>query len=67
MNCYLGIGKSSRTWRPARREDQKDVGFAGWKPWSAYPSLESPACPPAGRGKMSVSSQRGRRAETRTG
>jgi hypothetical protein len=30
MNCCLGIGKSSRTWRPAQREDQKDVGLAGW-------------------------------------
>jgi hypothetical protein len=25
-----GIGKSSKTWRPARREDQKDVGLGGW-------------------------------------
>jgi hypothetical protein len=32
MNCCLGIGKSSRTWRPARREDQKDVGLGGWLP-----------------------------------
>jgi hypothetical protein len=30
MNCCLGIGKSSKTWRPARREDQKDVGLGGW-------------------------------------
>jgi hypothetical protein len=30
MNYCLGIGKSSRTWRPAQREDQKDVGLAGW-------------------------------------
>ena len=30
MNCCPGIGKSSRTWRPARREDQKDVGLGGW-------------------------------------
>jgi hypothetical protein len=30
MNCYLGIGKSSKTWRSARREDQKDVGLSGW-------------------------------------
>jgi hypothetical protein len=30
MNCCLGIGKSSRTGRPARREDQKDVGLGGW-------------------------------------
>jgi hypothetical protein len=32
MNCCLGIGKSSRTWRPARREDQNTVGLAGWLP-----------------------------------
>ena len=30
MNCCLGIGKSSKTWRQARREDQKDVGLGGW-------------------------------------
>ena len=30
MNYCLGIGKSSRTWRPAQREDQKDVGLGGW-------------------------------------
>jgi hypothetical protein len=33
MNCCLGIGKSSKTWRPARREDQKDVGLGGWLPY----------------------------------
>ena len=32
MNCCPGIGRSSKTWRPARREDQKDVGFGGWLP-----------------------------------
>ena len=30
MNYCLGIGKSSRTWRSARREDQKAVGLGGW-------------------------------------
>ena len=30
MNCCLGIGKYSRTWRLAQREGQKDVGPAGW-------------------------------------
>jgi hypothetical protein len=37
MNCCLGIGKSSKTWRSALREDQKDVGLGGWLPyiWSA--------------------------------
>jgi hypothetical protein len=33
MNCCPGIGKSSRTWRPTRREDQKDVGLGGWLPF----------------------------------
>jgi hypothetical protein len=35
MNCCLGIGKSSRTWRPAWREDQKDVAVGGWLPFAA--------------------------------
>ncbi len=30
MNCCPGIGKSSRTWRPVRREDQKAVQLGGW-------------------------------------
>jgi hypothetical protein len=33
MNCCLGIGRSSRTWCPAQREDQKDVRFSGWLPY----------------------------------
>jgi hypothetical protein len=30
MNCCPGIGKSSRTCRPAQREDQNTVGLGGW-------------------------------------
>jgi len=30
MNCCPGIGKSSRAWRTAQREDQKAVGLGGW-------------------------------------
>jgi transposase InsO family protein len=30
MNYCPGIGESSKTWRPARREDQKDAGLGGW-------------------------------------
>ena len=35
MNCCPGIGKSSRAWRPAQREDQKDVGPGGRLPDNA--------------------------------
>jgi type I restriction enzyme S subunit len=30
MNYCPGIGKSSRAWRTAQREDQNNVGLAGW-------------------------------------